>query len=223
MTSIRAYARKTTTATKVYMHAGCTCTRMNGSLVREVSTVAEAEAYAEAQGFTAVFCKTSVPPVEETPAPAVEIEEPAEELVEAPAEEHTLAPELQEQEPVTGHTFEVEASNRDRLFGANRRTVIEAVATALGGTTTYRSVKNATKTGNDAFMVTVTGPAHLEETITTWAAIMEAALVDVIAKAKEDAKAMENATAADKAKAWKTAARDFITESGQELVKRMAG
>jgi hypothetical protein len=244
-TQVRAAARKTATGTKVYIHADCTCSRVNGTVLKAISTVATAEAYAEQNGFTTTFCKTSAKPaaveapVVEAPvteeAPVV-VEEPAVEVApvaEAPVEEPEAKPAPKKRAPkkaaaeepalvAEGPSFEVEVNNKDQ-YGKQRRAAVEAIAAALGATTTYTSVKNKHKTGNDAFIVTIAGGRPGTETIVTdFVRVTDGQLADVIAAAKEEAKAVEGATANDVQKAWKKAARDHIATNGQELADRCA-
>ncbi|RPE39719.1 hypothetical protein EDD90_2736 [Streptomyces sp. Ag109_O5-1] len=249
MTStVRAAARKTATATKVYIHVDCTCTRVNGTVLKAIDTVAGAEAYAAENGFTATYCKTSLKPaavetlaVEEpaVEAPAGEeapvvVEEPAVEE-EAPVEEPKAKPasrkrapkkEATEEAPVAeGPSFDVEVNNKDQ-YGKQRRVAVEAIAEALGATTTYTSVKNKHKTGNDAFIVTVTGgrpgvEVIIRDFVGSTAAESEL-MARAIADAKAAAKAVDGATANDVQKAWKKAARDFIATEGEALAARVA-
>jgi hypothetical protein len=236
-TQVRVAARKTATATKVYIHAGCTCARVNGTVLKAIDTVEAAEAYAAENGFATTFCKTSVKPaaveapVVEAPvaeeAPVV-IEEPA--AVEAPVEEPKAKPapkkrapkKAAEEAPVAeGPSFDVEVNNKDQ-YGKQRRTAVEAIAAALGATTTYTSVKNKHQTGNDAFIVTVTGGRPGADTIVTdFVRVTDGQLAEVIAGAKAAAK-VEGATANDIQKAWKKAARDHIATQGADLAERVA-
>jgi hypothetical protein len=240
MTSIvRVAARKTSTGTKVYIHADCTCTRVNGIIVnkRGVDTVAAAESYAAMNGYPFTYCKTSVKPAE-VEAPAVEapvvVEEPAVEeapVAEAPVVEEPAAKpapkkrapkKAAEEAPVAeGPSFDVEVNNKDQ-YGKQRRTAVEAIAAALGATTTYTSVKNKHETGNDAFIVTVTGGRPGADTIVTdFVRVTDGQLAEVIAEAKAAAK-VEGATANDIQKAWKKAARDHIATQGADLAERVA-
>jgi hypothetical protein len=120
-------------------------------------------------------------------------------------------------------TFTYEVSNRDQ-FGAQRRQVVVAIAEAMGATTSWTAVKNASGTGNDAFLITVTGGRRR-----TWQKIDADRIVtdvlmlpDVIAKAKAEAKAAEGATANTVQKAWKKAARNYVLETGLRKVERIA-
>lgn len=203
MTSTRAAARKTATGTKVYIHTGCACSRVNGKVIADVTTVDQAEAYAAEHGYATAFCKTSTVPAEAAPAPVEETAAPAEEADEAV-------------------DFSVEVDNRDQ-FGKQRREAVIGIIQALGGEYMYTSVKNRHKTGNDAFVITTTGPAAWERTVRQWLAATEAELVTVVATAKAESKAMEGVTANDRQKAWKRAAREFITAAGQRAAEELTG
>jgi hypothetical protein len=209
MTSTRAAARPTKTGTKVYIHTGCACSRLNGKVIAEVTTVDQAQAYAAEHGYATTFCKTSVVPTE----PAT----PEEPVTAGPAP----AP-VKETAPAEAVEFSVEVNNRDQ-FGKQRRDAVAAIVAALGGESTHTAVKNRHKTGNDAFAVHVTGPAAWERTVREWLAATEAELVTVVANAKDEAKAMEGATANDRQKAWKRAAREFITSAGQRAAEELTG
>ncbi|MGC5562573.1 hypothetical protein ACPYPG_06975 [Streptomyces sp. FR-108] len=203
MTSTRAAARKTSTGTKVYIHTGCACSRVNGKVIADVTTVDQAEAYAAEQGYATTFCKTSTVTAEAAPAPVEETAAPAE-------------------EPDEAVDFSVELDNRDQ-FGKQRREAVIGIIQALGGEYMYTSVKNHHKTGNDAFIITTTGPAAWERTVRQWLAATEAELVTVVATAKAESKAMEGVTANDRQKAWKRAAREFITAAGQRAAEELTG
>lgn len=215
MTSTRAAARQTKTGTKVYIHAGCACSRVNGKVIAEVTTVDQAQAYAAEHGYATTFCKTSTvtaePPAQEEPVVAAE---PAPTPVEEPA-----APAGKTDEAVD---FSVEVDNRDQ-FGKQRRDAVIGIVQALGGEYMYVPVKNRHKTGNDAFIVTTTGPAAWERTVRQWLAATEAELVTVVENAKAEAKALEGVSANDRQKAWKRAARDFITAAGQRAAEELTG
>lgn len=189
--------------------AGCPGVKV----ITEVTTVDQAQAYAAEHGYATTFCKTSVVPA----APATPEEPLATEPVPAPVKE--IAPAEETDEAVG---FSVEVNNRDQ-FGKQRRDAVAAIVTALGGESTHTAVKNRHKTGNDAFAVHVTGPAAWERTVREWVAATEAELVAVVENAKENAKAMEGATANDRQKARKRAARDFITEAGQRKMAEPTG
>lgn len=209
MTSTRAAARQTKTGTKVYIHAGCACSRVNGKVIADVTTVDQAQAYAAEHGYATTFCKTST--VTETPEELVAAEP-------APVEE----PTAQAEETDEAVDFSVTVDNRDQ-FGKQRREAVIGIIQALGGEYMTTSVKNRHKTGNDAFTVTTTGPAAWERTVRQWLAATEAELVTVVENAKAEAKALEGVTANDRQKAWKRAARDFITAAGQRAAEELTG
>ncbi|WP_435238219.1 hypothetical protein [Streptomyces sp. YPW6] len=214
MTSTRAAARKTATGTKVYIHTGCACSRVNGKVIADVTTVDQAQAYAAEHGYATAFCKTSTVPAQ----PATPQESEAAEAAPAPVEK-TAAPAEETDQAVD---FSVEVDNRDQ-FGKQRREAVIGIIQALGGEYMTTSVKNRHKTGNDAFIVTTTGPATWERTVRQWLTATEDELVTVVSTAKAEAKAMEGVTANARQKAWKRAAREFITAAGQSAAEELTG
>jgi hypothetical protein len=245
MTAVVAAARKTPAGTKVYVHAGCDCHRINGRKLREIETVEQAVAYAAAEGMALTLCKNATVELPDTeapaaPAPAVEpepvaepepvmeVEEPAEDprpVAEAAPEVET-APEVEEpaEEPqgdAEGHAFTVEVNNRDKN-GKQRREAVAAMIAVLGGELAYGSIPNKNGTSAAAYVIEVTASSeHAERVVRAWISRTDAELPAALAAAQAAAKATD-ATPNERKKAWQRAVREWVVEAGQRAVEQLA-
>jgi hypothetical protein len=194
-TTAKAATRKTSTGTKVYIHTGCTCSKINGKLIKDIDTVAAALAHAEAEGLEHTFCKTSQAPTD-TPDQTPEAEAPA--VVD----------------------FELAVDNRDQ-FGKQRRDAVLALAEKAEIEATWSGVKNKHRTGNNSFVITFTAaPTTFQTKVTDWLNSLEQELEDVIEEAKAEAKA-EGWDSNTRQKFWKNTARRYITIAGHKALDRL--
>ena len=188
-----AAARKTATGIKVYIHTNCTCSRINGKVIKGLDTVAAAEAYAAEQGLAHTLCKTSV------------VDEP----VAADTTEQG-APE-----------FELVVDNTDQ-YGKQRRDAVAALAEKLGAELAFTGIKNKHRTGNAAFAVQITkAPAVLQGAVEALLAEIDAELDEVVEDAKSEGTAA-GWDSNTKQKHYKNTARAFIVRKGAEAAARLA-
>ncbi|AEW92986.1 MULTISPECIES: hypothetical protein [Streptomycetaceae] len=215
MTTFTAAERKTATGTKVYLHWNCTCHRIGGRTLKDITSPADAMAYATERGYTTGYCKTSP----EAPDAAPALDQPQTPATDTTEEEPAPVPEGSPVESSSEWTVEV--NNLDQA-GKQRRDGITAIVSALGGgQITYTSIKTKSKRGNAAFVVTVTGNPAAEQPVRAWLTAMEAELPTTVERAKAEAKAMEGASSNDRMKAWKGAVRRWIAQSGADFAAEL--
>lgn len=179
--------RKTATGEKVYIHTGCSCSKINGKVLRDLETVADGQEYAADNDLEFTYCKTS------------------QEVTEQPNDE-----------------FELTLDNTDQ-FGAQRRTALAAILEATGGEIAgFAGIKNKHRTGNAAFIVQVSAPEGVEETITEFFDRLEDELDEVIEEAKEHGKA-EGWDSNTRQKHWKNTAREHIVAEGAKEAAELSG
>lgn len=119
-------------------------------------------------------------------------------------------------------TFEIEIDNRDQC-GKQRRTATEQmVATVPGATTTFRSVKNKHKTGNDALIITVTAPRGVDVILQSRLDNSNKHLSTQVEGAKAAGKE-KGLKATELQKYWKGQTRQWIEEEGADRAWKMAG
>lgn len=200
-----AATRATANGTKVYIHSNCECARINGKAIPadEVSTVAQAERWADDFSYPFTLCKTS------------QVDED-EELDEDEDEDDELELDA-DGEP----EFEVIVDNEDQ-YGKQRRDAIAKLAEALGAELVFTGLKNKHKTGNRAFQVQVTkAPRTLQPLVESFLDELDEELEEIV----EDAKAEGIANGWDsntRQKHYKNTARAYITAKGAELAAKLA-
>lgn len=201
MNTTTAATRATAAGTKVYIHTGCSCAKINGKVVKGIDTVEAAEQFAADHDYPYTLCKTSQ--VDEVEAD--ELDDEDENGLDASGE-----PE-----------FEVIVDNTDQ-YGKQRRDAVAKLVEALGAELVFKGIKNKHRTGNDAFAVTITkAPRTLQPLVESFLEELDEEIADVVDEAKAYGLAQEW-DANTRQKHYKNTARAHIAAKGAQVAATLA-